>query len=304
MKNSTAVFIVGPTGVGKTDVAIQVAGSLNTEIISADSRQVYRELSTGTAAPGEKQLKRVKHHLVRHRSVREYYNASMYEAEALGTMESLFVNHTVLVVAGGSGLYIRAICEGIDDIPAVDPELRETLLERIKGEGIESLRYELKKLDPESYRSIDLRNPKRVLKALEVSLSTGKPYSSYLTRQKKERDFLILKIGLNLERDVLYDRINQRVDKMMENGLLDEVRNCLEYRDLNALNTVGYKELFEHLDGRLSEQEAVHLIKRNSRRYARRQLTWFNGDPDITWFSPDQTDEIIKHINDVTGHKK
>lgn len=303
MKISRAVFIVGPTGVGKTDLAIQVAESLHTEIISADSRQVYKELSIGTAVPGENQLKRVKHHLVRHRPVREYYNASMYEEEALETMKSLFEQYPEVVIAGGSGLYIQAICEGIDDIPAVDPGIRKTLLERMDREGIESLRFELKKLDPGSYRSIDLKNPKRILKALEVSLSTGRPYSSYLTRKKKERDFLILKIGLNLERELLYERINQRVDAMMEKGLLDEARNCLEYRDLNALNTVGYKELFEHLDGRLSEQEAVQLIKRNSRGYARRQLTWFNRDPGITWFRPDQADEIIKFIKNDTGHK-
>ncbi len=303
MKISRAVFIVGPTGVGKTDLAIQVAESLRTEIISADSRQVYKELSIGTAVPGEKQLKRVKHHLVRHRPVREYYNASMYEEEALETMRSLFGKYPEVVIAGGSGLYIQAICEGIDDIPAVDPEIRESLIERMDREGIESLRFELKKLDPGTYRNIDLKNPKRILKALEVSLSTGRPYSSYLTRKKKERDFLILKIGLNMERELLYERINQRVDAMMEKGLLDEVRNCLQYRHLNALNTVGYKELFEHLDGRLSEQEAVQLIKRNSRGYARRQLTWFNRDPDITWFRPDQTDEIIKYIKNDTGHK-
>ena len=299
MSQKLAVFVVGPTGVGKTGVALDLAESLQTEIISADSRQIYRELSIGTAVPGKSQLKRIKHHLLQHRSVRDYYNASMFEQEAIQTINKLFEKHPAIVVAGGSGLYIQAICEGIDDIPSVDPEVRKTLLERMEREGIESLRFELKKLDPESYSTIDLRNPKRILKAMEISLTTGKPYSGFLTREKKERGFLSLKIGLNLDRDDLYDRINLRVDEMMENGLLEEVKGLLGYRDMNALKTVGYRELFDYLDGKQTLPEALRLIKRNSRHYARRQLTWFNRDPEISWFRPEQTDEIISFVRNA-----
>ena len=301
MKINTAVFIVGPTGVGKTGMAIRVAESLHTEIISADSRQVYKELSIGTAVPPAEQLNRVRHHLLQHHSVRDYYNASMFEQEALQTLQSLFRKYDAVVLAGGSGLYIQAICQGIDDIPAIDPAVRETLLVRMEEEGIESLRFELKKLDPVSYGSIDLKNPKRILKALEVSITTGKPYSMFLTRDKKERDFRTLKVGLNLDRDILYERIDSRVDSMMGNGLLEEAVSCVEFRGLNALNTVGYRELFGYLDGKHSLEEAVRLIKRNSRRYARRQLTWFNRDPEITWFRPDQAEEIISFVRDATG---
>jgi tRNA dimethylallyltransferase len=301
MNSKTAVFIVGPTGVGKTGVAVEVALALGTEIVSADSRQVYRELSIGTAVPSGEQLDRVRHHLLQHRSVKEYYNASMFEQEALEILERVFEKHDTVVVCGGSGLYIQAICQGIDDIPSVDPEVRRMLLERMRREGPESLRFELKKLDPVSYRNIDLRNPMRILKALEVSLTSGRPYSGFLTREKKERGFRTLKVGLNVEREILYEWIDLRVDEMMERGLLEEVRNCLEYRHLNALNTVGYKELFDHLDGLASLGEAVQSIKRNSRRYARRQLTWFNRDPQITWFRPDQTGEIIKFVKNAAG---
>jgi tRNA dimethylallyltransferase len=301
MTIKNAVFIVGPTGVGKTAVAIEVAESLNTEIISADSRQIYSELNIGTAVPDPAQMKRVRHHLLRHRSVIDYYNAGLYEQEALQVMENLFHEHAALVIAGGSGLYIQAICQGIDDIPAVDPEIRKALIDRIEGEGIESLRFELKKLDPTSYESIDLKNPKRILKALEISMTTGKPYSDFLTSEKKSRDFNILKIGLNMDRELLYERINQRVEEMMANGLLEEVESCLEFRDLNALNTVGYKELFDYLDGKHSLEEAILLIKRNTRHYARRQLTWFRKDPDVNWFSPLQLPEIIRFVKDATG---
>lgn len=299
MYKKLTVFIVGPTAVGKTDVAIEVAGSLNTEIISADSRQVYRELGIGTAVPTPDQLGRVKHHLLQHHSVTEYYSAALFEEESLLLLNKLFEKHNTVVLTGGSGLYIQAICEGIDDIPRVDAEIRKTLIERLENEGLESLRFELRKLDPVSYDRIDLKNPKRILKALEVSLSSGKPYSEFLTREKKKRDFRVIKIGLRLDRKVLYERINRRVDKMMENGLLEEVRKNIKYRDTNALNTVGYKELFDYLDGKHSLEEAVRLIKRNSRHYARRQLSWFNRDPEIKWFSPDQVSEIINFIPDV-----
>ena len=305
MKTKYAIFLVGPTGVGKTDMAVRVAEALGTEIISADSRQVYKELSIGTAVPGDEQLGRVRHHLVHDRSVKDDYNASMFEMEALQVMERLFSEHDTVVLAGGSGLYIQALIEGIDDVPRVDPEIRKSLLRRLYDEGLESLRFELKKLDPDSWASIDLKNPARILKALEISLTTGRPYSSFLTRKSKQRDFATLKIGLNMDRNLLYAGIDKRVEDMMEDGLLDEVRSCLDYRDLNALNTVGYKELFDYLDRRISLDMAVQLIKRNSRRYARRQLTWFNRDEEITWFCPDQFEEIMDHIhqNAHTGYQ-
>ena len=282
-------------------MAVDLAESLGTEIISADSRQVYRELSIGTAVPREDQLDRVRHHLVQHRSVKDPYNASMYEEEALGTMEELFNKYGTVVVCGGSGLYIQAIIRGIDPLPDVDPGLRRNLQERMKSEGPESLRFELKKLDPLSYRNIDLKNPKRILRALEVSLSAGRPYSGFLGGEKRKREFRPVRIGLNLERELLYKRINHRVDDMIEMGLLEEVRACLPYRHLNALNTVGYRELFACLDGETGLEEAVGLIKRNSRRYARRQLTWFNHDPEIHWFTPGQAGEIIKFARDASG---
>lgn len=296
MKNKYAIFIVGPTGVGKTSMAVEVAEALGTQIISADSKQVYKELSIGTAAPGREQLSRVRHHFIHDRSVQEDYNASMFEMEALGIMDKLFREVDVVVIAGGSGLYIKALMTGIDDVPAVDPEIRRNLLGRLYDEGLESLRFELKKLDPESWESIDLKNPARILKALEISLSSGKPYSSFITRKSKPRNFATLKIGLNMDRAMLYAGIDRRVDEMMKHGLLDEVRSCFPYRYRNALNTVGYKELFDYLEGRINLDEAVRLIKRNSRRYARRQLTWFKRDEEINWFSPDQFEEIMDHI--------
>jgi len=305
MKTKYAIFLVGPTGVGKTALAVRVAEALGTEIISADSRQVYRELSIGTAVPSNEQLGKVRHHLVHDRSVKENYNASMFEMEALHILKRLFSEHNTVVIAGGSGLYIQALIEGIDDVPGVDPEIRRSLLVRLYDEGLESLRFELKKLDPDSWASIDLKNPARILKALEICMTTGKPYSSFLTRKSKQRDFSALKIGLNMDRNLLYDGINKRVEEMMEDGLLDEVRSCMDYRDLNALNTVGYKELFDYLDGRISLDTAVQLIKRNSRRYARRQLTWFKRDEEIPWFCPDQFEEIMDHIhrNAQTGYQ-
>lgn len=305
MKIKYAIFIVGPTGVGKTSMAVRVAEALGTEIISADSRQVYKELNIGTAVPGSEHLGRVKHHLVHHRSVQDDYNASMFEMEALIIMKKLFREHDTVVITGGSGLYIQALIAGIDDVPGVDPEIRKRLLRRLYDEGLESLRFELKKLDPDSWASIDLKNPARILKALEISLTTGKPYSSFLTRKSKHRDFTTLMIGLNMDRAKLYAGIEQRVEDMMKDGLLDEARACLDYRDMKALNTVGYKELFDYLDGRISLDVAVQLIKRNSRRYARRQMTWFNRDEEITWFNPDQFDEIMNHIrrNAQTGNQ-
>ena len=290
------IVISGPTGIGKTDLSIDIALEFNTEIISSDSRQVYKELKIGTAVPSDDQLKKVKHHLIGHKSVYDYYNASMFEVEVLELLNNLFVDHNEVIMTGGSGMYINAVCNGIDELPDIDMEIRNDLIEKHKKEGIESLRMQLKMLDPESYQKIDLKNAKRILKALEVSLQTGKPYSSFLLGNKKERDFEIIKIGLQRDRAELYERINIRVDQMVEEGLVDEAQQFYKDRNLNSLNTVGYKELFEHFDGTITLEKAIELIKRNSRHYAKRQISWFDRDKEIVWFNPENFNEIINFI--------
>lgn len=290
------IVISGPTGIGKTDLSIDIALEFNTEIISSDSRQVYKELKIGTAVPSDDQLKKVKHHLIGHKSVYDYYNASMFEVEVLELLNNLFVDHNEVIMTGGSGMYINAVCNGIDELPDIDMEIRNDLIEKHKKEGIESLRMQLKMLDPESYQKIDLKNAKRILKALEVSLQTGKPYSSFLLGNKKERDFEIIKIGLQRDRAELYERINIRVDQMVEEGLVDEAQQFYKDRSLNSLNTVGYKELFEHFDGTITLEKAIELIKRNSRHYAKRQISWFARDKEIVWFNPENFNEIINFI--------
>ena len=273
MTQPTLIVIIGPTAIGKTELCIELAESLNTEIISADSRQIYNELNVGTAKPSEKELKRVPHHFIGKKSIHDYYTAGMFELDVLELLENLFNKHNQIIMTGGSGLYINAVCEGIDALPRVDPEIRNKLIEQYENEGIQSLRHDLKRLDPEYYEVADLKNPKRLLKALEITVMTGKPYSSFLTRPKKERPFNILKIGLNKDREELYDNINMRVDEMIDNGLLEEAKKLYKHKGLNALNTVGYKELFEYLDDTITFKRAIELIKRNTRRYAKRQLT-------------------------------
>jgi len=295
MKN-TLIVLVGPTGVGKTDLSINLAQGLNCEIISADSRQLYKEMEIGTAVPNLEQLQLVKHHFIANKTIHEYYNASMYEFEVLDLLNSLFVYQNTALMVGGSGMYIDAVCYGIDDLPTIDSELREDLLEKFKTEGINGIRLELKRLDPEYYKQVDLKNPKRILKAIEVSLMTGKPYSTLLTRSKRRRHFDIVKIGLNIERELLYQRINHRVDLMLEQGLIDEVRRLYPYKNLNALNTVGYKEFFAHFDGQYDMEKAIELLKRNTRHYAKRQLSWFNRDKTITWFNPAEREKIFNFI--------
>jgi len=290
------IVIAGPTGSGKTDLAIKLAQKLSTVIISADSRQVYRELKTGTAAPTEEQQSKVPHFFTGHKSIHDHYNAGIFENEALTLLKELFPQYGKIIMAGGSGLYIDAVCSGIDDLPAADTLLRKELERNYSEQGISYLRNKLKLLDPEHYRVVDLRNPKRMLKAIEVSLITGKSYSSLLTGRNKKRDFRIIKAGISLNREELYERINRRVDRMIEDGLVEEVQRYYEFRNLNALNTVGYKELFSYIDGEISLEKAIELIKRNTRHYARRQLTWFRRDKDIKWFSPDEPDEIISYI--------
>jgi tRNA dimethylallyltransferase len=296
-KNKYLVVILGPTASGKTDAAIQIAGHFNTEIISADSRQLYKELNIGTAVPDKNQLKKIRHHFVHEISVNDYYSASRYEQDVVEMLSVLFRDKEIVVMAGGSGLYIDAVCYGIDDLPSADPLVRETLIRRLKNEGIRALRFELKKLDPEYYSRADLKNPKRILKALEIYYMTGVPYSSFLSGQKKERSFKTIKIGLDPGREELYRRIDIRVDEMIKKGLVKEVRLLTGMKDCNALNTVGYKEIFDYLDGKLQLDQAISLIKRNTRRYARRQLTWFRKDKTIQWFQIADIREIVEYIN-------
>jgi tRNA dimethylallyltransferase len=295
--HKTLIILLGPTGVGKTSLSIGIAEHFATEIISCDSRQIYREMSIGTAVPDSNTLERIKHHFVHSHSIHDYYNASKYEMEVLGKLESLFEKFDVIVMTGGSMLYIDAVCNGIDDLPEVDAELRDSLIKRMNNEGIESLRSELRFLDPVYYNEVDLRNPKRILHALEICLMTGKAYSSFRTNQPKARKFNILKIGLNRERSDLYSRINKRVDEMFNEGLVEEARRLYPYRHLNSLNTVGYRELFNYFDNNISLEEAKEKIKSNSRKYARKQLTWFTRDSTINWFSPPNENDIISFLN-------
>jgi tRNA dimethylallyltransferase len=296
---NSLIVILGPTGIGKTDLSIDIAKAFNTEIISSDSRQVYKELKIGTAVPTDEQLQKVKHHFIGNKSIYDYYNASMFEFEVLETLKELFEKNKQVVMTGGSGMYINAVCDGIDELPTIDQKLREDLIKKYEEEGIESLRLQLKMLDPVSYEKIDLKNPKRVLKALEVSIQTGKPYSSFLTQPKKQRNFNIIKIGLKRDREELYERINLRVDQMVEEGLIEEAKDYYKDRHLNSLNTVGYKELFEHFDGKITKEKAIELIKRNSRHYAKRQISWFSRDKDIVWFHPEKKDEMISYIKSL-----
>ncbi len=278
------VIVLGPTAVGKTDWSIGLAQKYDSPVISCDSRQIYREMNIGTAVPSASQLAAVEHFFIRSHSVAELYTAGRYEMEALALMSRLFdEGHETLVMAGGSGFYIDAVCKGLDDFPPADQELRAQLTRRLREEGVESLRLDLKRLDPESYASIDIANGQRVVRALEVCLMTGRKFSSFKTSPMKKRDFEIEKIGLVRPRYVLYDRINRRVLQMIDDGLEDEVRSLLPYRDLPALQTVGYREMFAYIDGKVSLDRAVELIQRNTRHYAKRQMTWWRRDSDIRW---------------------
>lgn len=292
----TLVILLGPTGVGKTELCLSLAEELNTEIVSCDSRQFFRELKIGTAAPTEAQMQRVKHHLVGNLSIFDYYSCGRFEIDALKKLDELFLSKDVVLMTGGSMLYIDAICKGIDDIPNVDQELRDSLHERYANEGIDNILAELKLLDPEYYDMVDKKNHKRIIHALEICLTSGKTFSSFRKETAKERPFDIIKIGLNLPREELYERINKRVDIMFEEGLMEEAKTYYPHRNLNSLNTVGYKELFEYFDGNWDLDFAKNMIKQNSRRYAKKQLTWFNRDKDINWFRPDQQEEILSFL--------
>ena len=293
----TLIVLIGPTGVGKTELSLRLADHFHTSIVSADSRQLYADLKIGTAAPTSEQLNRAPHYLVGTLKLTDYYSAARYEEEALATLDNLFRQHDTVILTGGSMMYIDAICKGIDDIPTVDTETRELMLQRYETEGLEKLCAELKLLDPEYYRIVDLKNPKRVIHALEICYMTGKTYTSFRTQQKKQRPFRIIKVGLTRDRAELYDRINRRVDIMIEEGLLEEARSVYPYRTLNSLNTVGYKEMFNYLDGTWELPFAIEKIKQNSRIYSRKQMTWFKRDEEIQWFHPEQETEILDYIN-------
>ena len=290
------IVLPGPTGVGKSEIAVEIASHFGIQIISADSRQFYREMTIGTAVPEPELLERIKHHFIQFISVREYYSSSLYERAVLGLLPSLFGSNRAAVLTGGSGLYIDAVCRGIDDIPDIDPEVRQKYNEKYKAEGIESLRAALRITDPEYYSRVDLRNHQRIIRALEIFESTGRKYSEFLTSNSVARNFRIIKTGLARDRKELYERINSRVDRMIAKGLEKEARELLGLRGLNPLKSVGYSEMFDYFEGKKSMDEAIDLIKRNSRRYAKRQITWWNRDPEITWFHPDKIRDIIAHI--------
>ena len=293
----TLIVITGPTAVGKTALCLDIAQHFGIPIINADSRQIYKELKIGTASPTEEQLAKVKHYFVGSLSLNDYYSASLFEQQTMEILEREFAKSDYALMAGGSMMYIDAVCDGIDDIPTVDDKTRETLKARLAAEGLEPLVEELKKLDPEYYEIVDKQNPRRVVHGLEICLMTGKTYTSFRKREKKQRPFNIVKIGLNREREELYNRINQRVDQMMAEGLLEEAKSLYPMRHMNALNTVGYKEMFAYLDGTWTLEEAVERIKGNTRRYARKQLTWYKKDEQIRWFHPNEKDKIISYIS-------
>jgi tRNA dimethylallyltransferase len=294
--NKTLIVITGPTAVGKTDLCLDIAKYFGIPIINADSRQIYREIKIGTAAPTEEQLRQVRHYFVGTQALTDYYSASIYEQEVMNLLNTLFQTSDYALLSGGSMMYIDAVCNGIDDIPTVDDETRNLLKKRLAEEGLESLCEQLRILDPVHYEIVDKKNPRRVVHALEICLMTGRTYTSFRTNEHKERPFNIIKIGLTRDREIIYERINRRVDIMMEQGFLDEARSVYPLRHLNALNTVGYKELFTYLDGTWSLEEAIERIKGNTRRYARKQLTWYKKDPLVTWFSPDDKQLILNHI--------
>lgn len=301
MKKPTLIVLLGPTGVGKTELSLSIAEAYHTSIVSADSRQLYADIKIGTAAPTAEQLARVPHYFVGTLDLHDYYSAAQYEMEVLKKLEELFRENDVVVLTGGSMMYIDAVCKGIDDIPTVDNETRQLMLERYEQEGLERLCAELKLLDPEYYQIVDLKNHKRVIHALEICYMTGKTFTSFRTQTQKERPFEILKIGLKREREELYERINRRVDIMMEEGLLEEARRVYPFRQLNSLNTVGYKELFNYLDDTWELPFAIEKIKQNSRIYSRKQMTWFKRDQHITWFHPEDTAEIMSFLQKNIG---
>ena len=290
--SKTVIVIAGPTGVGKTAVAIQLANHFHTEIISADSRQCFKELKVGVARPSAEELKEVSHHFIASHSVQDEVNAVVFEEYALKKVNELFKKHDVVIMAGGTGLYIKAFCEGMDDIPAIDPEIRSNIVEQYELKGIEWLQEEIQKKDPGFYQAGEIKNPQRLMRALEVKESTGQSILSFRKGKKAKRDFNIIKIALELPKEELQHNINTRVDKMIATGLVEEVKSIAAFRHLNALQTVGYTEIFDYLDNKISLEQASELIKKNTRQYAKRQLTWFRKDKEFQWFSPTEAEQI------------
>ena len=295
----TLISIVGPTAIGKTALSIELANHFQTEIISADSRQFYKEMEIGTAKPTQTELATAKHHFINSHSVDQLFSTGDFELEGLKVLDQIFKTHNSAIMVGGSGLYVNALINGLDEMPEIDLAVRTQLNNLFKTEGITPIQEQLSKLDPEYFAKVDQQNPQRMIRGLEVFLSTGQKLSSMLSSTKKERPFNIIKIGLNTERATLYDRINKRVDQMITNGLVDEVKSLTEFRSYNALNTVGYSEVFDYLDQKISLEEAVSNIKQNTRRFAKRQLTWFRRDEEIKWFEPDQHHEITRYIESI-----
>ena len=295
--NNTLISIVGPTGIGKTALSLEIAKHFQTEIISADSRQFFKEIPIGTAAPTPEELQTIKHHFIHNKSITESYSVGDFEKEAINCITSIHKKKPIVVMVGGSGLYVNAVLNGLDEFPEIDPKIREKLNVELSNNGIEKLQEELKVLDLKSYNSIDLNNSHRVIRALEICKGTGQPFSSFLNKNKVKRDFKTINIGLTAERSFIYDRINKRVDLMLQQGLLEEVKSVFEYKDLNALNTVGYKEIFQYLEGNCSLEFAVDEIKKNTRRFAKRQLTWFKKQEHTKWFDFNETySKIIEDI--------
>lgn len=300
MKNKTLIVITGPTGVGKTEATLRIAEHYNVPVINADSRQIFSEIPIGTAAPTAEQQQRVQHYFVGNHHLEDYYSASLYEQDVLNIINS---QHTpISLLSGGSMMYIDAVCNGIDDIPTILPEIREEMMGRLETEGLEQMCNLLRELDPEHWKIVDRNNPRRVIHALEICIQTGKTYTSFRSNTIKERPFNIIKVGLNRDRDELYNRINQRVLDMIEEGMIEEALQVYPKRTLNSLNTVGYKELFEYLDGLTTLDEAIFKIQSNTRRYARKQLTWYKKDTAFQWFNPDNIEEILNYIHTMISN--
>lgn len=300
MKNKTLIIITGPTGVGKTEATLRIAEHFNVSVINADSRQIFSEIPIGTAAPTAQQQRRVPHYFVGNHHLEDYYSASLYEQDVLNLINSQ--DTSISLLSGGSMMYIDAVCKGIDDIPTIRPEIREEMMRRLELEGLEEMCNLLRKLDPEHWEIVDRKNPRRVLHALEICIQTGKTYTSFRSNTTKERPFNIIKIGLNRDRNELYDRINQRVLNMIDEGMIKEALRVYPKRTLNSLNTVGYKEMFEYLDGLTTLDEAIFKIQSNTRKYARKQLTWYKKDDDLQWFNPDNVEEILKYISTIVSY--
>ena len=297
------ITIIGPTAIGKTTLAIKIANYFKTEIVSADSRQFYKEMNIGTAKPSTSELNSIKHHLINNKSVNDDYNIYDYEKDALKSIESIFNKNDIAILVGGSGLYINTVLYGLDEIPGISAEVRNSLYLDLELKGIKKLQEKLKLLDPSSYRSIDINNPRRLIRALEVSISTGKSYSSFLKKKKKKRDFNIIVLGMNQERLDLYKKINTRVDNMVESGLINEVKELYTLKGLNTLNTIGYSEVFNYIEDKYSLDECINEIKKNTRRYAKRQLTWFKSIDRVEWITPDYTfEKVIAYIKNLIGN--